>query len=199
MRPVSGPGSLREGRSQPTRFSFPPFSRSPERSLQLRAASLTTGNPPTAVRRGRVDRTLRTATGSARVIPSDGTQGEDDCGGAEDAVITTGEGRRFRPARAESARSQEAVYGPRPDSGKAEAAAPQPSLPFSTATIPICSKKAAGTIVRPRRPAIRRDSRHHPNHQNTYDQTIIHYPIQESNVGCRNIYTDERAGGIHER
>ena len=37
-----------------------------------------------------------------------------------------GEGRRFRPVRAESARSQGTVYGPGPDSGKAEPAAPQP-------------------------------------------------------------------------
>ena len=62
--------------------------------------------------------------GSACAIPSDGTQGEDDCGGAEDAVITAGEGRRFRPARTESARSQGTVYGPSPGSGKAEPAAP---------------------------------------------------------------------------
>ena len=37
---------------------------------------------------------------------------------------SAGEGRRFRPVRAESSRSQGTVYGPGPDSGKAEPAGP---------------------------------------------------------------------------
>ena len=39
---------------------------------------------------------------------------------------SAGEGRRFRPVRAESARREEPVYGPGPLSGTAAPAAPQP-------------------------------------------------------------------------
>ena len=92
-------------------------------------------------------RTLRTATGSACAIPSDGTQGEDDCGGAEDTVITAGDGRRFRPVRAESARREEPVYGPGPLSGKAEPATPQPFLPFPGAE----TRASAGRVGKGRR------------------------------------------------
>ena len=107
VRPVSGPGSLREGRSRRTLtvLLVLPFPRSPERSLQSRAASRTTGSLPTTLRRGRVRSGLSgEQTGLASAIPSDGTQCEADCGGAKDTVITAGEGRRFRPERAESAR-----------------------------------------------------------------------------------------------